>query len=147
MIWILLAVGVIVFFVISSSKKTRLANAEAAQISEKSLAYADYLKRTAKEAPLKDMTVNELREFIVSKIRAYNKEMLDLENGTDTLFGFVVLGAIIWAMAAKEFFPLLLGLIPAIFISRYKDSSTKKVDEKYKREGLDPYRLKLDKPE
>lgn len=146
MSWVVIVIGVIVVIAIISAVDRSSAAADRAKIAdEKSLAYADYLKRTSANPKLREMTNNELREFVSGKIRSYNKEISDIENGGAVLIGIFVTGSILFAVVIQELFPLFLGVLGGLAAYRFQNSSRAGVDAKYKKEGLDPARLKVEK--
>lgn len=82
MVWVLIIGGLFVVAAISYSSKKASEVQERAEHGElfaaRAEAYQDYLRRTSDNKEFKAMTDNELKEFIFSAMRDYNKKLNEL---------------------------------------------------------------------
>jgi uncharacterized protein YjlB len=142
MIWVLIIGGIILLCIAGAASAEVGEKATfAARTTERTLAYRDYLRRTSTAAHLRDMSDNELAEFIATKIRAYNTDHSNTDKGYGVLqfIVFLVAGGTIGGTqevgAGIAVVILGLGLASAL-----KKKEKAKIDAQYSALGLHPER-------
>ena len=149
MVWVIIIVGIIIVFAISSASnkaKEAASKVEATAITtEKSLAYKDYLKRTSQDSEIQSMTDNELNEFIASNMREYNAEANSLEDGFPIIVTIILIGTAFIVGVSESLIPIVAGILLVFWMSYSKKSGMEDLNSKFKAKGLEPDRLRIKK--
>lgn len=150
MIWAfgIIAVILILSAVSRTSKATEEAqkNAEFNDLSNKRTeAYHDYLRRTSDQSEFSAMSDGELKEFLSTNIREFNKE----KDGLQTVAVFVGLagwfGGGVFALFQSEWWPfIVVGVLATIGAVVVFQKGSEALNKNYIAKGLDIERLKIE---